>query len=283
MTTSSSGPRVGPQLQAADASPAEPPSRSPSDQRPRDMKQRGPAEGVTVTPDSHLEPPPLRAYLATALTGLARNEKRRVSKVSDIAAAICAELAISLYQPREATDPVHHPTVPDKEVFRLDRQHVTQSDLLIYLADYPSTGAGQELVFAYETLIPILVIANRKTQVSRMVTGIPGATFQVRYKRSRDLRKQLPDQLRSLVPILTERRGRLRQHEQNRLGEKIRQARVSKGLTHDDLAEAMGAEFFSPDQIEQWEQSGDLESNLRLMHLQEIASALKIDLRTLLD
>jgi DNA-binding transcriptional regulator YiaG len=231
--------------------------------------------------DNHLGPSPLRAYLATALTGLADSERNHVSAVSDLAAAVCSEFDISLYEPRKATDPVHHPEVPDQQVFRLDRQQVTRSDLLIYLADYPSTGAGQELVFAYEALIPIIVMANTNTQVSRMVTGIPGSTFQVRYKSLEDLRGQLFDQLKSLLPILMQRRARFRNHKQNRLGERIRQVRESKGLTHDDLAQAMGTEFFSTSQIEQWEQSSDLESNLGLIYLREIANALKVDLGAL--
>ncbi len=233
-------------------------------------------------PDSPVEPAPLRAYLATALTGLAGNERAHVSQISDVAAAACTELNISLYQPRKATDPVHHPGVPDQEVFRLDRQQVTRSDLLIYLADYPSTGAGEELVFAYEALIPIVLIASKKTQVSRMVTGIPGSSFQVRYEKPEDLSRQLSHQLKSLLPLLVQRRNRLSQHGQNRFGEKIRQARISKGLSHEDLAAIMGTEFFSAGQIAQWEQSDDLESNLRLIHLREIARALNVDPGSLL-
>jgi hypothetical protein len=239
-------------------------------------------EGVTGMPDDHLQPSSLLAYLATALTGLADSERKHVSEVSDLAAATCAEFGISLYEPRKATDPVHHPEVPDQEVFRLDRQHVTQSDLLIYLADYPSTGAGQELVFAYEALIPIIIMANTKTQVSRMVTGIPASTFEVRYETVEELRYQLFDQLKSLLPILIQRRVRLSRHEQNRLGQRIRQARLSKGLSYDDLARMINLEPFSASQIEQWEQSSDLENNLGIMYLREMASALKIDLADLI-
>ena len=227
--------------------------------------------------DSHPKSAPLRAYLATALTGLANGERHHVSEVSDLAAAICTEFGIELYEPRKATDPVHHPEVPDQEVFRLDRQHVTHSDLLLYLADYPSTGAGQELVFAYDALVPIVVMADTKTQVSRMVTGIPGSTFQIRYRNLQDLRTQLFDQLKFLLPILRERRSRIGRHEQNRLGERLRRARVSRGLTYDDLAQIMGAAFFSASQIRKWEQSSDLESNLALIYLGEIANALEID------
>jgi DNA-binding transcriptional regulator YiaG len=232
--------------------------------------------------ESPLESSPLRAYLATALTGLVGPERDRVFQVSDIAAKACAKFRISLYEPRNATDPVHHPEIPDQEVFRLDRRHVTHSDLLIYLADFPSTGAGQELVLAYEALIPIIVMASSGTKVSRMVMGIPGSTFQVRYDSLEDLYRQLAAQLEDLLPILMHRRSKLRRHEENRLGKRIRQLRLAKGLTYDDLAQIMGAEFFSAAQIEQWEISSDLESNLGLIYLREIANALKVDVGALL-
>lgn len=232
--------------------------------------------------ESRPESSPLRAYLATALTGLSSGERRHVSEVSDLAAAACAEFGIELYEPRKVTDPVHHPEVPDQEVFRLDRRHVTRSDLLIYLSDYPSTGAGQELVFAYEALIPVVIMAGTETLVSRMVTGIPGASFQVRYNSLEELSCQLLDQLESLLPILKQRHAQVSRHKDNRLGRRIRQVRLSKGLSHEDLARMMGAGFFSASQIEQWEQSSDLENNLGIVYLREISHALNVDVGILL-
>lgn len=283
MTRTSGGELVGSRPLAGEVPPAELQQSLMSAQSPRGMRS-GPnrVEGVAGMSESHLEPSPLRAYLATALTGLAARERKRVFQVSDIAAEACAKFDISLYEPRNATDPVHNPEIPDQEVFRLDRQHVTRSDLLIYLADFPSTGAGQELVFACEALIPIIVMASAETRVSRMVTGIPGSIFQVRYRSLEDLYRQLAAQLKDLLPMLMQRRSRFGRHEENRLGRRIRQLRLAKGLTYDDLAQIMGAEFFSANQIEQWEISSDLESNLGLIYLREIADALKVDVGALL-
>jgi len=283
MTTASGGALVGSSPQPRGGSRAEQRLTSPSGGMQQDMRdQPGQAEGLAGTPVDHLESSPLRAYLATALTGLANGERNHVFEISDLVAAVCSDFGISLYEPRKATDPVHHPEVPDQEVFRLDRRQVTQSDLLIYLADYPSTGAGQELIFAHEAIIPIIVMASAKTQVSRMVTGIPGSTFQIRYEGLEDLRAQLIGQLKPLLPILIQRRTRFRRYQQNRLGERIRQIRTSKGLTYNDLAQMMGTRSFSAGQIEQWEQSSDLESNLSLIYLREVADALGVALKTLL-
>jgi hypothetical protein len=224
----------------------------------------------------------LRAYLATALTALSPQQRAQVFAVSDVIASACTDAGISLYQPRQKTDPVNDPTIPDHEVFLLDRQKVRRSDLLIYLADHPSTGAGLELVFAHEALIPIVAIADKTTQVSRMVTGIPGPLFLVRYADYEDLRSRLHDQLQAILPSLLTRRDALSWHAGIRLGERIRQLRVARGMTHEDLARIAGMESFSPEQIRQWEKSSDLESNLSLVYLRQIAAAFGVDAAGLL-
>lgn len=216
------------------------------------------------------------AYLATALTTLAPMEREHVFAVSDVAASACADVGISLYQPRQVTDPVNDPTIPDHLVFLLDRQKVRRSDLVIFHADYPSTGAGLELVFAHDALIPIVALADRDTKVSRMVTGIPGPLFMVRYAGHEDLHYQLVAQLRAILPFLMTRRAALKGHAGTRLGERIRQLREARGMTHEDLARAAGMRAFTPEEIRQWEEGSDLESNLSVIYLREIATALEV-------
>jgi transcriptional regulator with XRE-family HTH domain len=74
-----------------------------------------------------------------------------------------------------------------------------------------------------------------------------------------------------------QRRDKFSRHEKNRLGAKIREARLSRGLTYDQLANRMGAEFVTASEIERWEHCGDIESNLGVIHLREIAKALRVD------
>lgn len=225
---------------------------------------------------------PINAYLATALTNLATEARRHVFAVSDVAADACSEFGVTLYQPRAATDPVNNPEIPDHEVFRFDRQRVRRSDLLIYLADYPSTGAGLELVFAYEAMIPIVALANTDTTISRMVTGIPGALFVVRYRSLPDLRDSLVNQLEELLPLIIPRRAAIKKHDRMHLGERIRQLRQARGMSHEDLSRVLSMEFFSPKQIQEWEGSSDLESNLSIITVREIAAALNADVADLL-
>ena len=105
-------------------------------------------------------PLPLSAYLACALTGVDADQRSLVFQISDSLSQICREHGIDLYEPRKSTDPVHHPDVEDSEVFRKDRERVLGSDLLVFLGHFPSTGAGQELDFAYSAMLPIVIISR---------------------------------------------------------------------------------------------------------------------------
>lgn len=246
------------------------------------------AQGVLMTTsvqDSALgvsvEGPP-HAYLATALTGLARSAREEVFAVSDAVAAACRECGVVLYEPRKVTDPVHDPDIPDDEVFRLDQERVRRSDLLIYLADQPSTGAGQELVFAYEAMIPIVVVAHRDTRVSRMVTGIPGALVLVRYDGLPDLSRRLKSEISRMAPALVTRRAALHGHTRNRVGGRIRELRQSRGMSPEQLARRVGVASVTSAQVLRWEQGSDLETNFSLVCLSQIAAALEVTAADLL-
>ncbi|MFJ3896323.1 MULTISPECIES: helix-turn-helix domain-containing protein [unclassified Streptomyces] len=222
------------------------------------------------------------AYLASALTGLDDEQRKQLFEISDAVAATCADNDVRLYEPRKVTDPVHHTAVPDVEVFRTDRHRVINSDLLIYLAHHPSTGAGQELVFAQEAIVPILVIAHINTRISRMVTGIPGPLTLVRYDSITRLTDRLAQELVDMEPKLLQRRIALAELEQHRVGTRIRELRESLNMTRRQVAESTRIpNAFTPEQLEQWEQNSDKVSNLSLTHLQEIASALSVSIKDL--
>ncbi|MFC1412225.1 XRE family transcriptional regulator [Streptacidiphilus sp. N1-12] len=225
----------------------------------------------------------LQAYLASALTGLAAEAREQIFEISDVVAASCREHGIDLYEPRKITDPVHHPDVPDTEVFRLDRQRVVRSDLLVYLADQPSTGAGQELVFATEAMLPIIVVARSGLKVSRMVTGMPGSVQMVRYQGPDGLGKDLNSVLAELRPALLRRRSVLREYRAPGLGPRIRELRESRRMSYEDLVRAVRIPgFLSADQIRRWEEGGDLDNNLSILVLRELAAALGVGAADLL-
>ncbi|WP_069764459.1 helix-turn-helix domain-containing protein [Streptomyces sp. LUP47B] len=225
----------------------------------------------------------LDAYLASALTGLDSDERKYLFEISDTVADVCTYNDVRLYEPRKVTDPVHHTTVPDVEVFRTDRQRVINSDLLIYLAHHPSTGAGQELVFAQEAIVPIVVVAHIDTRISRMVTGIPGPLTLVRYDSIKQLMEQLGQAIIELRPKLLQRRTALEELEQHRVGTRIKELREQRNMTRRQVADATRIpDSFSADQLKEWEQSSDRLNNLTLAFLQEIAFALRVSVKDLL-
>lgn len=215
-------------------------------------------------------------YLASALTGLRDEQRSEVFELSDTVAEVCAKSGIALYEPRKSTDPVHHAHVPDDQVFRLDRRRVARSDLIIYLAHYPSTGAGQELVIAQGALVPIIVLAYEGAPVSRMVTGLPG-TVLLRHRDLATLADGLTWRIEQLRPSMARRRAAFAEHHHAAFGDRLRRLRQERGLTHEKLAAMMRVPgLISAGELADWEAGSDQESNLHLVQLREIASALGV-------
>lgn len=215
---------------------------------------------------------PLRAYLASALTGLAEHQRQEIFEISDRVNSICLEANIDLYEPRKQSDPVHNPEVPDDEVFKMDHDRVVTSDLLIHLCHYPSTGSGEELGFAYSSLVPIILLFPGHQRVSRMITGIPSLKIEISYEDPTDLDVLLSKRLFEIRPYLEERHVRREQGQINIVGERVQDLRLAAGLTREELAETVG---LTTESIRHLEESVDSVSNPSLVHLRALASALK--------
>src|SRR5215472_7474055 len=114
------------------------------------LQSRGIEMGNVILFQRQPAPLPLEAYLAYALTNLDEGQRAVMFSIADDVASICANEGINLYDPRKKTDPSHHSHVVDSEVFRIDHVRVLTSDLVIHLCHFPSTGAGEELAFAYD-------------------------------------------------------------------------------------------------------------------------------------
>ena len=219
-------------------------------------------------------PLPLNAYLATALTGLTEGQRELMFAVSKLVVSVCRELDIEVYEPRTATDPVQHPDVSPEEVFKTDRDNVLRSDLVIHIADYPSTGAGAELDFALAALIPIIVISHGDTRVSRMVTGIPALKLIFTYSDLAELELELRERLTEIRPILEERKLSFSEYDMNIVGNKVRVTREELGLTRDDVA-SHSSGLVTPERLGQIEENKDRLSNPSLLELRALAAILK--------
>ncbi len=221
----------------------------------------------------------LRAYLACALSGLEETERQLIFTLSDVVSQACAQHEIALYEPRKSTDPVHHPNVPDSEVWARDKQEVLASDLVIHLAHHPSTGSGEELAYAEGGMIPIMLISHSGTRVSRMVTGIPAIQIHLRYSEPEELREELSRRLFEIRPLLEQRRLALGD-DQNVVGEKVRQLRESIGLSRDQVAEAAGLDT---NELTHLEESPDRVANWTLTKLRRVATVLRTTVSDLVE
>ncbi len=225
----------------------------------------------------------LDAYLATALTGLSETNRTRVFEISDAVANACRRARIELYEPRNRSDPVHHAHISDSDVFRLDQQKVSAADLLVYVADFPSTGAGQELIIAGNSMIPIVAVAHESLKVSRMVTGMPGDFTLLRYSAIHEIESILAVHLHGMRPAMERRKELLASYGKNRIGATIEKIRRSRNMTYEDVAAAFRIpNAVTARQIEQCEKAPDFQNNLSVFFLRELAVALDVDVADLL-
>lgn len=224
---------------------------------------------------------PLQAYLACALSGLDQDQRQLVFQISDTVAQVCSNVGIELYEPRKKTDPVHHEDVPDSEVFETDRSRVQESDLLIHLTHFPSTGSGQELDFAYNALVPVVLVKHASYTVSRMITGIPSLQLEIDYTEPEELRSSLEKSLRDIRPLLEERKLAFADYDVNVVGNNIRLVRESRGLTRSDVASQIG--LLTDDGLRQCEESVDRVSNPSLVLLRQLAAVLSTTVADLVE
>ncbi len=228
------------------------------------------------------EPLRLDAYLASGLTGLSEMQRQHLFDVSAIVDAVCREVEIDLYQPVSATDPVANPEVAAENVFSIDRERVLRSDLLLHLADFASTGAGEEIDFALGALIPIVIVAHGDTKVSRMVTGIPALKLMITYGNLDELKDELRDRLADIRPILEQRKLAFSEFEKNLVGNKIRITRQDSGLTREDVASNSGG-LLTVERIQEIEGNIDGISNPSLVELRTLAAMLKTTVADLVE
>ncbi len=226
-------------------------------------------------------PLPLEAYLACALSGLSPEQRQLVFQISDVVSMICSSTNITLYEPRKKTDPVSNPEISDTEVWGIDREKVVSSDLLIHLCHYPSTGSGEELDFAYNALVPIILVSHGDNRVSRMVTGIPALRVQITYTEPEDLRSDLRHALMEIRPILEVRKMAFSLYDANLVGSKVRSLRESVGLSRAEVAAK--TPLVTEEFLRHLEESVDRVANPSLIQLRQLATILKTTVADLVE
>ena len=224
----------------------------------------------------------LNAYLASGLTGLSGDDRAHLVRVSEVIKKVCRGLEIDLFEPRLSTDPIDHPEVPAEDVFANDRERVLSSDLVIHVADYPSTGSGEELDFALGALVPIVIVAHGNSRVSRMVTGIPALKLNISYSDIDYLRDELRERLTEIRPILEQRKLVFSQFDKNLVGNKVRASREDLYLTREEVAKHSG-NILTAERIRDIEGNSDKVSNPSLLELRTLATVLKTTVADLVE
>lgn len=222
---------------------------------------------------------PLKGYLASALTGLDKESREEIFSAQDLIAAVCDEHGIDLYQPRHATDPIHHADVAPGKVFATDRERVLESDVLVVLTHEPSFGAGQELEFARNAMLPIILVIRHGQPVSRMVLGIPSTLYRVTYRSESELRPSFSDAIDLLMPLLLERKFAFGNYDSAVIGRNIQMFREENRLSRDDLARAVGLPV---EEIGRYEEKPDHLTNPPIIVLRKLATALKVSVTELI-
>ena len=64
-----------------------------------------------------------------------------------------------------------------REVFERDLRAIDACDVLVADVSEPSHGVGMEVMYAYLRGKRVVLTARRGSRVSRMLLGLPGATF----------------------------------------------------------------------------------------------------------
>ncbi len=132
---------------------------------------------------------PSKVYISGALTGV--NNPEGLREFYERIADVCRLVGFIPYIPHLVSDPIANPTISDSEVYELDREQVSTSDLVIAYLGIPSFGVGLELEIAREQGVPVIALMEEGAKVSRMATGCPSITAKLRFTSYDDALRQL--------------------------------------------------------------------------------------------
>ncbi len=95
--------------------------------------------------------------------------------------AICGELCLTAHCSHRTTDPYTHPHVDPAYIYQQNKRLVSNASLVVAYVGEPSLGVGQELEIAASNDVPVILLVEHNTQVSRMALGSPSVTQVIRF------------------------------------------------------------------------------------------------------
>lgn len=99
---------------------------------------------------------------------------------------------------KSGTDPVKDPGVDPEYIYYKDLSELEESNLMIAYIGEPSAGTGQELEYAREHNIPIILVYPKSQHVSRMVIGNPAVIDTIAYDSEEGALEKLQDILKKI-------------------------------------------------------------------------------------
>lgn len=130
-----------------------------------------------------------RYYISGALTVSANGMILR--DFYEEIAITCETFGHSVYVPHRHTDPILHTDASPKEVYERDRLEVSKSNCVIAYVGVPSLGVGAEIEIARQCGIPVVLLYEQGSPVSRMARGSPAVVHEIVFDEFSNAIKEL--------------------------------------------------------------------------------------------
>jgi len=222
---------------------------------------------------------PLRAYLASALTDLNEDDRKKVYDICRQLKSLCARHGVALYLPFEHTDPVAHADISAPAVYERDRKQVVTSDLLLVLCAAASYGVGQENEIAADHGVPVAYLVQKGRCVSRMLLGSDTQKVVIEYEDTPDLLAKVTEFLSNDVPSLQKKRAAIGLTQPLQVGQRIHDVRERSDVPRKALADLLGVD---EQKLARIEENSDEETSVTVGQLRDVANYLNLDIAYLL-
>lgn len=138
----------------------------------------------------------LSLYVSGSLTHLKNQE---IKTLYERIGSLGESFGFQSHVPHLHTDPVKHADVSAEDVYKNDKQHVIDADLMICYVGETSLGTGMELEIALHHKTLVVLLSEEGAQISRMVLGSPAVIDHVTFTTFEDALLKLRPVLEKFV------------------------------------------------------------------------------------
>jgi len=214
--------------------------------RPGDAESSGADEqfSLELIPLEQVCSPLLKAYFAESMTGTFEN-----LFVSDIAIRVREAVASLIAANFTSYAPANHTPCgggfSNAQIYETNFKKISDSDLVIFHRNAPSSGMGMEAEIAAGVMVPAVILIPKGTPCSLMFPGFDLLVIAtIEYSDVNDLSRQLRAALNEVVNRArkwrTQRRENLRNLQKAKIGPELQSARILRGITREAMVEFTG-------------------------------------------